>query len=105
MSRITAGKVRLDREPLPAVTILREAVEGVKPEADAKGIALETDFDPFAGSVSADRTRLQQVFGNLLNNAVKFTGQGGRISVSLRRRGARVEITVTDTGSGILPEF
>jgi len=105
MSRITTGKIRLDPAPVPAVTILREAVEAGKPEADAKGIALDTDFDPFAGSVNADRTRLQQVFGNLLTNAIKFTGQGGRISVSLRRRGARVEIAVADTGSGILPEF
>ena len=100
MSRITAGKVRLDPVLVPAVTILREAVEGIKPAADAKGIALETDFDPFAGSVSADKTRLQQVFWNLLTNAVKFTGHGGRISVSLRRRGARVEIAVADTGAG-----
>jgi PAS domain S-box-containing protein len=105
MSRITAGKVRLDPATVPAVTILREAVEGIKPAADAKGIALETEFDPFAGSVSADKTRLQQVFWNLLTNAVKFTGHGGRISVSLRRRGARVEIAIADTGAGILPEF
>jgi PAS domain S-box-containing protein len=105
MSRITAGKVRLDPVPVPVLTLLRESVDGVKPAADAKGIALDTDFDPFAGSVSADQTRLRQVFWNLLANAVKFTGQGGRISVSLRRRGARVEIAVADTGAGILPEF
>jgi PAS domain S-box-containing protein len=105
MSRIAAGKVRLDRALVPAITILREAVEAIKPAADAKGIALDSDFDPFAGSVSADTIRLQQVVSNLLTNAIKFTDHGGRISVTLRRRGGRVEIVVADTGAGILPEF
>jgi len=105
MSRITTGKVRLDPAPMPVVTVLREAVEGVKPAADAKGIALELDFDPFAGTVLADATRLQQVFWNLLSNAVKFTTAGGRIAASLRRAGADVEIVISDNGMGISPDF
>ena len=105
MSRITTGNVRLDPEPVPVVTVLREAVEGIKPAADANGIAVEVDFDPFAGTVRADTTRLQQVFSNLLSNAVKFTGDGGKVVAALRRLGAQVEIVVTDTGSGISPEF
>jgi len=105
MSRITTGKVRLDPIPVPVVTVLREAVEGVKPAADAKSIALETDVDPFAGSVRADTARLQQVFWNLLTNAVKFTTSGGRVVVSLRRNGSNVEIVVSDTGAGISSEF
>jgi PAS domain S-box-containing protein len=105
MSRITTGKVRLDPIPVHVVTILREALEGVRPAAEAKGIALEIDVDPFAGAVRADTTRLQQVFWNLLTNAVKFTAQGGRVAVSLRRNAANVEVTVTDTGRGISPEF
>jgi CheY-like chemotaxis protein len=105
MSRITTGKVRLDPQPVPVVTILREAVEGVKPAVDAKGIALDVDFDPFAGVVSADTTRLQQVFWNLLTNAVKFTPRGGRIVASLRRADAQVEVAVSDSGVGIPPEF
>jgi CheY-like chemotaxis protein len=105
MSRITTGKVRLDPQPVPVVTVLREAVEGIKPAADAKGVALEVDFDPFAGTVRADTTRLQQVFWNVLTNAVKFTGAAGRIMVSLRRDGGHVEICVSDTGVGIAPDF
>jgi PAS domain S-box-containing protein len=105
MSRITTGKVRLDPEPVPVVTVLREAVEGIKPAADAKGLQLAVDYDPFAGTVRADTTRLRQVFWNLLTNSVKFTSDGGRVAVSLRRRGAHVEIEVTDTGTGISPEF
>ena len=105
MSRITTGKVRLDPIPIPVVTVLREALEGVKPAADAKGIRLEVEFDPFAGSVRADAPRLQQVFWNVLTNAVKFTGEGGRVVVSSRRCPGSVEIVVTDTGRGISPDF
>ena len=105
MSRITAGKVRLDPEPIPSITVIRQAVEVMKPAADAKGIELDVDLDPFAGTITADTTRLQQVFWNLLTNAVKFTGRGGRITVSLRPEGAHVEVRVSDTGAGIAPEF
>ncbi|HEV8395441.1 MAG TPA: MASE1 domain-containing protein [Vicinamibacterales bacterium] len=105
MSRITAGKVRLDPAPIPVATVLREAVDGVKPTADGKGIALDVEIEPFAGTVTADTARLQQVFANLLTNAVKFTPRAGQVSVSLRRDGASVEIRVADTGVGISPEF
>jgi CheY-like chemotaxis protein len=105
MSRITTGKVRLDPVPVPAVTVLREAVDGIKPTADAKRITLEIDFDPHAGSIRADTTRLQQVFWNVLTNAVKVTGEGGTVTVTLRQRGPGVQIVVRDNGEGISPEF
>ena len=105
MSRITAGKVRLDPHPIPSITALRQAVEAMKPAAEAKGVTLDADLDPFAGTITADTTRLQQVFWNLLSNAVKFTTRGGRITVSLRRDGGHVEVCVSDTGAGIDPEF
>ncbi len=85
--------------------MLREAVDGVKPAADAKAITLEQEIDPFAGTVTADTARLQQVFSNLLTNAVKFTPGGGRVGVALRRDGMSVEIRVIDSGVGISPEF
>jgi PAS domain S-box-containing protein len=105
MSRITTGKVRLDPEPTPIVTVLNEAIDGIKPATDAKGISLTVDVDPFAGTVTADTTRLQQVFWNLLTNAVKFTSAGGHVSASLRGMGASVEVAITDSGAGIAPEF
>jgi hypothetical protein len=105
MSRITTGKVRLDLEPVPAVTPLQNALEAVKPAAVAKGIELRPDLDLFAGSVAADTARLQQVFSTLLTNAVKFTDQGGRIVTSLRRDGTFIEVAVSDTGVGISAEF
>jgi len=61
--------------------------------------------DPLAGMVTADATRLQQVFWNLLTNAVKFTEQGGRVTAMLRRLGEDVEVSVADTGAGIAPDF
>ena len=105
MSRITTGKVRLDPTIIPVSSVLREALEGVKPAADAKRIALDIDFDPFAGAVMADTTRLQQVFWNLVTNAVKFTPEGGQVAVSLRRTATNVEIVVSDSGRGISPTF
>jgi PAS domain S-box-containing protein len=105
MSRITTGKIRLDPAPVPVAAVLQEAIEGVKPAAEAKRIVLNVDFDPFAGTVTADATRLQQVFWNLLTNAVKFTNPGGCVVVSLRRDRGDVEVAVSDTGVGISPDF
>ena len=87
ISRITRGQVRLEPAPTSIDAVLREAVEGVRPAADAKRIALDVNLDPAAGMISADATRLQQVFWNLLTNAVKFTSPGGRVTASVRRVG------------------
>jgi PAS domain S-box-containing protein len=105
MSRITTGKVRFDPAPMPAVAVLREAVDGIKPTAEAKRITIEVDVDPLAGSVRADPTRLQQVFWNLLTNAVKFTRDGGMVRVMSRRIGSNIEVVVSDTGVGISSDF
>jgi PAS domain S-box-containing protein len=105
ISRITTGKVRLDAQPVLVVTPLREALESLKPAAEAKRIALEIETDPFVGTVNGDQTRLQQIFWNVLSNAVKFTPEGGRIVVQLDLDGSFVRVTVRDTGIGISPEF
>jgi signal transduction histidine kinase len=105
MSRITTGKIRLDPTPVPIAAVLQESIDGIRPAAEAKRIRLMVDVDPFAGVVVADPARLHQVFWNLLTNAVKFTQQGGRVTASIRRAGADVEVEVRDTGSGIAPDF
>jgi PAS domain S-box-containing protein len=105
MSRITTGTVHLDPAPVPVAPVIRQALDAVGPAAEAKRIDLVLDVDPFAGSVTADAGRLQQVFWNLLNNAVKFTRLGGRVTVRLARVARVVEIAITDTGIGIAPEF
>jgi PAS domain S-box-containing protein len=105
MSRITTGTVHLDPAPIPVAAAIRQALDAVGPAAEAKRIEIVLDLDPFAGSVTADAARLQQVFWNLLNNAVKFTRLGGRVTVRLARTARTVEIAITDTGIGIAPEF
>jgi PAS domain S-box-containing protein len=105
MSRIAAGKVDIDLAPVHVAPLLGEVIDGLALAIDAKRIVLERQIDADADVVTADRTRLQQVFWNVLSNAVKFTDERGRITVSLGRIGADVVIDVTDTGHGIAPEF
>jgi signal transduction histidine kinase/ActR/RegA family two-component response regulator len=105
VSRAISGKVRLDLRILDVAPIVAAAIDSIQPAAEAKGIRVQTDFDPAAGSILADPDRLQQVVWNLLANAVKFTPAGGSIEVRLARKDPHVEIVVIDTGSGIAPEF
>ncbi len=105
VSRIITGKLRLEARPVEARPLLQEAVETVRPAAEAKGVFLSTLLGSDVGEVSADPDRLRQVLWNLLSNAVKFTPHGGRVEVELRRDGAQVLVRVSDTGQGIAPEF
>jgi signal transduction histidine kinase/DNA-binding response OmpR family regulator len=105
LSRITTGKMRLDTAPLPIAVPLQEAVDSVRPAAEAKQIALQLKIDPSAGVVKADAARLQQVFWNLLSNAVKFTPEGGAVSVTVDQDDGRIRTVISDTGVGIAPAF
>jgi PAS domain S-box-containing protein len=105
ISRIVSGKIRLNVQPVDFPTIVRNAVDVVAPAADAKGVRIETIIDPEAAPISGDPERLQQVLWNLLSNAVKFTKRGGKAQVRLERVNSHVELTVSDTGIGISPEF
>jgi PAS domain S-box-containing protein len=105
MSRIIAGKIRLDVRRIDLGEVVRAAVETVRPAADAKEIRVRTVLDSLAGPVTADPNRLQQVFWNLLSNAVKFTPRGGHVQVLLERVNSHLEVSVIDTGEGIVPDF
>lgn len=105
ISRIVAGKIRLDVQPVELPLVLHNCIATVQPAADAKRVRIESIIDGKAGPVSGDPNRLQQVVWNLLSNAVKFTPKGGRVQVRLERVNSHVEITVSDTGVGIRPEF
>ena len=105
MSRIISGKVRLDVQRIDPAKVLEAAIESVQPSADAKGIRIVKVLDPLAGPVAGDPNRLQQVVWNLLNNAIKFTPKGGKVTVLLERVNSHIEITVSDTGQGIKAEF
>jgi PAS domain S-box-containing protein len=105
MSRIISGKIHLEVRPVNVADVIAAAVETVTPSADAKVIRVHRVIDPDAGPVTADPGRLQQVFWNLLSNAIKFTPKGGRVQVVCARVNSHVEVTVSDTGAGIKPDF
>ncbi len=105
VSRIITGKLRLDIAGVDLGQIVAAAVDVVRPAADAKGVRLELLNDSKAILLKGDATRLQQVFWNLLANAVKFTPKDGWVRVALRRSESDVEIRVSDSGIGVSPEF
>ncbi|MBD6618851.1 PAS domain S-box protein [Komarekiella sp. 'clone 1'] len=105
VSRILQGKLSLNVSPVNPAATIKAAIETVHLAAEAKSITVEATLDPEIGQVSGDATRLQQVFWNLLSNAVKFTAAGGRVAVRLEQVGNQAQITVSDTGKGIHPDF
>ena len=103
-SRVTSGGLTLERDEIEVTDLLRGVVESLVPDSMAKGVTLE--FPPAASvPVTGDRSRLEQVFFNLLGNALKFTPSGGRISVVVRQHMDSVEVRVADSGMGIEPDL
>ena len=105
VSGILQGKVSLNIVPVDLVWAIGSAIETVRLSAEVKSIEISTEFVLDIGRVLGDARRLQQVVWNLLSNAVKFTSPGGKIAVKLDRIDTRAQITVTDTGKGIEPDF
>ena len=105
VSRIITGNLYLDLHPLEVVPVVENAINVVRPTAEAKGIKVETYFDSAPAMISGDANRLQQVVWNLLSNAVKFTNSGGRVCVKVSQGGGAVDVSVSDTGQGIKKEF
>jgi PAS domain S-box-containing protein len=105
MSRIITGKIRLDVQRLDLSSVISNSIESIRPAAEAKSIRLIKILDPKAGPIMGDPSRLQQVVWNLLTNAVKFTPRGGHVQVFLQRIDSHIEITISDTGQGIRPDF
>src|SRR5262249_51453954 len=105
ISRIVAGKFRLQVCPVQLTAVIEAAIEVVRPAAEAKNIRLQLVLDTETGVIAGDPERLQQVVWNLASNAIKFTPKGGRIQITPERVNSPFEITVTDTGQGIRAEF
>ncbi|MBM0744115.1 response regulator [Phormidium sp. CLA17] len=105
VSRILQGKLSLNPVPVGLTFTIQAALETVRLAAEAKSIQIQTVFEPNIGQVLGDSGRLQQIVWNLLTNAVKFTSQGGKVRVGLARLGNQAQITVSDTGKGISPDF
>ena len=105
MSRIISGKVRLNVQRIDLPNVLNQSMETIRATADAKSIHLDSVVDLHVGTILGDPDRLQQVFWNLLNNAIKFTPNGGEVQVLVKRVTTYIEVSVVDTGEGIAPEF
>ena len=103
VSRITRGKLRLKGAPMDFNEAVQRAIETVRPEIDTRKQVLHLELAPAALTVHGDLTRLTQVAINLLNNAAKYTPQGGEIWVATRLRGDDVVFCVRDNGVGIPP--
>jgi PAS domain S-box-containing protein len=105
VARITQSRIALRKKPVCLREVVDRAIERMRPALESHGHALTVSIQPRAErlEVDGDETRLQQVIDNLLHNAVKFTGPGGRIEVALRAEGAQLALTVRDTGIGIAP--
>jgi PAS domain S-box-containing protein len=105
IARITANKLELRKEPTSVRQVLDVALETARPLIDAAGHQLSVSVPAEPIMLHADATRLAQVVSNLLNNAAKYTPQGGRIRVAVERRQDRLAIIVQDSGIGIPEEM
>jgi PAS domain S-box-containing protein len=105
LSRISHGLLQLERTSVSVERVLQDAIDVVQPVAAAKRVEIEFHRPSAMFFVSGDLMRLQQVFWNVLSNAVKFTPPQGRIDVRLRQLIGRIRVTIQDTGDGIQADF
>ncbi len=105
VSRIATGRLHLELKPVDLVRLVAAAVDGIRAEAEARGIRLVQRLEGPPAVVLGDAGRLHQVATNLLSNALKFTPPSGTVEVTVHRREGAVELTVHDSGAGIDPLF
>lgn len=105
ISRIIQNRLNIQRRPIKIVPLITTVIEDVKPAAQAKSISIESSINPMVANVMADPERLLQIIRNLLNNAIKFTEQGGKVFIQLEQIDSSIYITVKDTGVGIGADF
>jgi signal transduction histidine kinase len=101
VSSIEAGKLSMVRVPRNAVLLLRDSMDAFAPAAAASGIVFACESAVYPGMVELDHERILQVLTNLVGNALKFTPRGGKITVTMDRRGEDICFAVTDTGEGV----
>lgn len=105
VSRLLREKLILRTTPIHLIALIEDAIETVRPTAEAKAIQIQTQFDQAPVQLVGDAVRLKQVVWNLLSNAIKFTPQGGLITVQLGCCDGLAQIQVTDTGRGVAADF
>jgi signal transduction histidine kinase len=104
IASVAAGKVSLLIEHTDLAEVVASAVETIRPEAETHGLTVTAYPSETRAVVLADRSRMQQVFGNILTNAIKYTPPGGRIDVRCAVDGDSVSVSIADTGRGISRE-
>ena len=104
ISQADAGVLSLDLQEESMEELARMSVEAFRPAAEGKGVALRLEASSELPMVRMDRTRISQALGNLLDNAVRHTPEGGEVSVSLEEAGESVRVSVEDTGEGVPEE-
>ncbi|WNG43246.1 PAS domain S-box protein [Archangium minus] len=104
VAKLEAGRLTVERKPEDALRLVDEVVELHRPLAEARGLRLDREVEAELPWVLADRSRVLQVFSNFIGNAVRYTSEGGRVTVRARREGPQVRFFVSDTGKGIAPE-
>lgn len=104
VSRMEAGRFSIQPQPEQLLSIVAEARELLAPIAAARSISLEADLPDHDAILRADRGRVLQVLSNLIGNAVKFTTEGGTVTITARAESAAVRVSVADTGAGIPEE-
>jgi hypothetical protein len=105
VSRIVIGKFHVDLRPTRLSEIVEAAVTNARPDAADRGVRLTAEIDSVDDLVEADAARMQQVIGNILCNAIKFTPPGKQVDLQLDRIGDDVRIRIRDEGEGIDPTF
>ncbi|HVQ39816.1 MAG TPA: response regulator [Pyrinomonadaceae bacterium] len=105
VSRIITGKLQIEPRAVDLSAVIEAAIDAVRPAFEAKAINFENALDADAGLVSGDPNRLQQIFWNLFNNAVKFTPEKGHVRVAVERTASAIRVSVSDSGVGITQEF
>ncbi|MDB5870017.1 MAG: signal transduction histidine kinase with CheB and CheR [Polaromonas sp.] len=105
LSRAQTGKLTLRLAPVELNELTSSIAAAAQDAANRKGLSLRYECDVEGVLALCDRVRTEQVFWNLINNAIKFTPEGGSVSIKLMRDDAFAKLTVTDTGQGISPEF
>jgi CheY-like chemotaxis protein len=105
VSRITQGKIEIERAPLELGEAVLEGVEMTRPLVESRGQTIDLQIPGVGLPIVGDRGRLAQVVANLVNNAAKFSSRGGAIAVTAGRTDGRVRLGVRDRGAGIAPEM
>jgi signal transduction histidine kinase len=105
VSRIITGKLRINTQPVDLLLVIHAAIDAIRPAAEAKEIEIRTHCEAPGVIVKADVERLQQVFWNLLANAVKFTPAHGVVDVHLSHQDSLAEVRIEDSGPGVPPDF